>query len=168
MARRYQPAPWLSLNPNFNSVGTISDRITEGLLHPECQRIFRFKDDNPDGPVLQLHHHQREVIEATRTGSSYVPTTGTGSGKSLAYTVPIVNRVLAAKAAGTYQLGIKAIVVCTIDAPANSQLRELQIPGDRLPPRARRYGSTVTPGRSRQTTGRESSRIHPTFCSRGT
>ena len=127
MARGYQwPDPWLSLNPNFASGGTITDLITEGLLHPECERIFRLKDDSPDGPVLRLHQHQREAVEAARTGSSYVLTTGTGSGKSLAYMIPIVDRVLAAKAAGTYRPGIKAIVVYPMNALANSQLRELQ------------------------------------------
>ena len=98
----------------------------EGLLQPECERIFRLKDDDPDGPVLRLHQHQREAIEAARTGSSYVLTTGTGSGKSLAYIIPIVDRVLAAKAAGTYRPGIKAIVVYPMNALANSQLRELE------------------------------------------
>ena len=127
MAQGYQwPDPWLSLNPNFASGGTITDLVTEGLLRPECERIFRLKDDNPDGPVLRLHQHQREAIEAARTGSSYVLTTGTGSGKSLAYIIPIVDRVLAAKAAGTYRPGIKAIVVYPMNALANSQLRELQ------------------------------------------
>ena len=98
----------------------------QGLLQPECERIFRLKDDNPDGPVLRLHQHQREAIEAARTGSSYVLTTGTGSGKSLAYIIPIVDRVLAAKAAGTYRPGIKAIVVYPMNALANSQLGELE------------------------------------------
>jgi superfamily II DNA/RNA helicase len=127
MARGYQwPDPWLSLNPNFASGGTVTDLIAEGLLDPECERIFRLKDDNPDGPVLRLHQHQREAIEAARTGSSYVLTTGTGSGKSLAYIIPIVDRVLAAKAAGTYRPGIKAIVVYPMNALANSQLRELE------------------------------------------
>ena len=127
MARGYQwPDPWLSLNPNFASGGTITDLVAQGLLQPECERIFRLKDDNPDGPVLRLHQHQREAIEAARTGSSYVLTTGTGSGKSLAYIIPVVDRVLAAKAAGTYRPGIKAIVVYPMNALANSQLRELR------------------------------------------
>ena len=35
MARGYQwPDPWLSLNPNFASGGTITDLIAEGLLQP--------------------------------------------------------------------------------------------------------------------------------------
>ena len=127
MARGYQwPDPWLSLNPNFASGGTITDLIAEGLLQPECERIFRLKDDGPEGSVLRLHQHQREAIEAAHAGRSYVLTTGTGSGKSLAYIVPIVDRVLAAKAAGTYRPGIKAIVVYPMNALANSQLGELR------------------------------------------
>ncbi len=47
--------------------------------------------------MLRLHQHQREAVEAARTGGSYVLTTGTGSGKSLAYIIPIVDRVLADK-----------------------------------------------------------------------
>ena len=127
MARGYQwPDPWLSLNPNFASGGSVTDLIAEGLLQPECERIFRLKDDHPNGPALRLHQHQREAIEAARTGGSYVLTTGTGSGKSLAYIIPIVDRVLTAKKAGTYRPGIKAIVVYPMNALANSQLRELE------------------------------------------
>jgi ATP-dependent helicase YprA (DUF1998 family) len=127
MARGYQwPDPWLSLNPNFAPGGTITELVAERLLQPECERIFRLKNENPDGPVLRLHKHQREAIETARTGASYVLTTGTGSGKSLAYIIPIVDRVLAVKAAGTYRRGIKAIAVYPMNALANSQLGELQ------------------------------------------
>ena len=65
MARGYQwPDPWPSRNPNFASGGTITDVIAEVLLQPECKRIFRLKDDGPEGSVLRLHQHQREAIEA--------------------------------------------------------------------------------------------------------
>ena len=130
MANGYQwPDPWLSLNPNFALGGTVTELVQAGLLQPECERIFRLKEkeqDSQDGPVLRLHLHQREAIEAARTGDSYVLTTGTGSGKSLSYIIPIVDLVLAAKAAGTYRPGIKAIVVYPMNALANSQLGELR------------------------------------------
>ena len=127
MANGYQwPDPWLSLNPSFASGGTISELVAMGLLERECERIFRLKERTPDGPVLRLHRHQRQAIEAARTGSSYVLTTGTGSGKSLAYIIPVVDRVLAAKAADSYQRGIKAIAVYPMNALANSQLGELE------------------------------------------
>jgi hypothetical protein len=123
MANGYQwPDPWLSLNPSFASGRTVSELIEAGLLQPRNKNIFRL----PNGQELRLHKHQKEAIEAARTGQSYVLTTGTGSGKSLAYIVPIVDKVLEAKAAGTYQTGIKAIVVQPMNALANSQLGELE------------------------------------------
>ena len=123
MANGYQwPDPWLSLNPSFASGGTVSELIEAGLLRPETKDIFRL----PNGQELRFHKHQKEAVEAARTGKSYVLTTGTGSGKSLAYIVPIVNKVLEAKATGTYQPGIKAIVVYPMNALANSQLGELE------------------------------------------
>jgi hypothetical protein len=97
------PAPYLSLNPNFASGGTVDELVAEGLLHPDTERIFRIKGDrtDPGSQPLRLHQHQREAIATARGGGSYVLTTGTGSGKSLSYIVPIVDRVLRAKADGS-------------------------------------------------------------------
>ena len=123
MENGYQwPDPWLSLNPSFASGGTISELAAQGLLQPAAKTIFRLEN----GQELRLHQHQKEAIEAARTGKSYVLTTGTGSGKSLAYIVPIVDKVLKAKAEGTYEPGIKAIIVYPMNALANSQLGELE------------------------------------------
>src|SRR3954470_8656268 len=124
------PDPWLSLNPSFASGGAVPDLVAEGLLHPETARIFCRKDSRSDpgrDPIV-LHRHQREAIEAARTGKSYVLTTGTGSGKSLAYIVPIVDAVLRDRDArgGERRPGVKAIVVYPMNALANSQVGELE------------------------------------------
>jgi superfamily II DNA/RNA helicase len=118
------PEPWVSLNPAFASGGTISELVAAGLLHEECVRIFRIKQDPDDiaGRTLTLHRHQRDAIEIARTGSSYVLTTGTGSGKSLAYIIPIVDHVLRLPRARS----VKAIVVYPMNALANSQVGELE------------------------------------------
>ncbi|GLY85969.1 DEAD/DEAH box helicase [Actinoallomurus iriomotensis] len=118
------PDPWLSFNPDFETGGTISQLVAEGLLHPDCARIFRLKEhkDDPGARDLTLHRHQREAIDAARSGESYVLTTGTGSGKSLSYIVPIVNSVLRDPDPGR----VKAIIVYPMNALANSQLHELQ------------------------------------------
>lgn len=119
------PQPWLSLNPMFASGGSIDELVTEELLHPECSKIFRPKRDLDDVGThpITLHRHQREAIEAARSGKSYVLTTGTGSGKSLAYIIPIVDRVLWQAPS---EPGVKAIIVYPMNALANSQVGELE------------------------------------------
>ncbi|EOD67658.1 DEAD/DEAH box helicase [Amycolatopsis vancoresmycina] len=122
------PDPYLSLNPNFASGGTVAELVAQGRLHPDCDRIFRVGKDAPGatGYPLSLHEHQRQAIEIARSGASYVLTTGTGSGKSLSYIVPIVDSVLRQRAAGTYRPGVKAIIVYPMNALANSQRNELE------------------------------------------
>ncbi|MEV8404254.1 DEAD/DEAH box helicase [Streptomyces niveus] len=122
------PDPFLSLNPSFAPGGSVDDLAgDDALLHPECANIFRTGKDKPNGVVrpVRFHRHQREAIEAAASHSSFVLTTGTGSGKSLGYIVPIVDRVLREKAAGTSS-DIKAIIVYPMNALANSQVRELE------------------------------------------
>ena len=113
------PQPLIQLNPSFESGGSIDDLVTEGLLHEECRRIFRIqKSHDSDGKVMRLYRHQVEAIRAARGKNNYVLTTGTGSGKSLAYIVPIVDYVLQ-HGSGR---GIRAVVVYPMNALANSQL----------------------------------------------
>jgi ATP-dependent helicase YprA (DUF1998 family) len=123
------PDPWLSLNPSFATGGSVPELVEQGLLHPECVSIFRRKTGPSDvgrEPVV-LHRHQREAVEVARTGKSYVLTTGTGSGKSLAYIVPIVDAVLRDRDAhGARRPGVKAIVVYPMNALANSQVEEMR------------------------------------------
>ncbi|WP_330336858.1 DEAD/DEAH box helicase [Streptomyces sp. NBC_00557] len=123
------PDPWLSLNPSFAPGGTVGQLVTEGLLHPECERIFRVgkkKNGPPEqGRPIAFHRHQRDAIEVARAGGSYVLTTGTGSGKSLGYIVPIVDSVLRAKQQGATS-GVQAIIVYPMNALANSQKYELE------------------------------------------
>src|SRR5574341_527055 len=117
------PDPWVALNPRFEPGGSIQDLVAEGLLDERCGDVFRVKRHAEDrGEPLTLHRHQREAVEVARTGASYVLTTGTGSGKSLGYIVPIVDRVLRE---GSGQ-GIRAIVVYPMNALANSQRGELE------------------------------------------
>lgn len=130
-AKSQWPDPWLSLNPFFASGGTVLELATEGVLHSECTRIFQAgKTDGGtvcDGRPLTLHRHQREAVDVAKSGESYVLTTGTGSGKSLSYIVPIVDKVLRAREQeGTdASKRVRAIIVYPMNALANSQLKEL-------------------------------------------
>jgi len=118
------PEPLIQLNPQFEHGASIDELVADDLLHPACSRIFRLakSDEDPAGIPLRLHRHQEEAVRIARGGHSYVLTTGTGSGKSLAYIIPIVDYILRHPG----QHGIKAIVVYPMNALANSQKNELE------------------------------------------
>ncbi|HNT67158.1 MAG TPA: DEAD/DEAH box helicase, partial [bacterium] len=117
------PQPLIQLNPSFEPGEWIDDLVSNHILHRDCSRIFRKKKEPLDsGKPLRLFRHQTQAVELAQTGESYVLSTGTGSGKSLAYIIPIVNFVLH-HGSGK---GIQAIVIYPMNALANSQYGELE------------------------------------------
>ena len=118
------PEPLLQLNPTFQPGDHIDALVKEGVLHQQCEGIFRTDKSlsDPIGKPLRLHTHQVKAIRLARQDQSYVLTSGTGSGKSLAYIVPMVDHVLR-HGSGR---GIQAIVVYPMNALANSQAEELR------------------------------------------
>jgi superfamily II DNA/RNA helicase/very-short-patch-repair endonuclease len=117
------PEPPLQLNPSFAPGELVGDLVQEGLLHEQCADIFRVgKSDTAHGQSLRFHRHQADAIRTAHEGRTYVLTTGTGSGKSLAYIVPIVDRALRQ---GARDGRVKAIIVYPMNALANSQEGEL-------------------------------------------
>ncbi len=116
------PDPLIQLSQFFESGESIEELIKSNILHPLCKQIFRIKRDETDfGKQMQLHRHQTEAIKRAAQGLNYILTTGTGSGKSLAYIIPIVNHILKTGSGK----GIKAIIVYPMNALANSQEKEL-------------------------------------------
>ncbi len=117
------PDPLIQLNPSFERGHTIDEFVIDGVLHEQCRGIFRVgKTAAGRGTMLRLHRHQEEAIRIAAGGHNYVLTTGTGSGKSLAYMVPIVDHVIRSGSGK----GLRAIVIYPMNALANSQKGELE------------------------------------------
>jgi ATP-dependent helicase YprA (DUF1998 family) len=140
---RYWPEPLIQINPNYRRKGTIDDLVSEKLLHPAIAEIFQAEKPEGKPRAIELFTHQLEAIATANRGRSFVVTTGTGSGKSLAFFIPIVNRVLNAKDADLTPR-TRAIVIYPMNALANSQLEELEkflhgYPEDRKPFTVKRY-----------------------------
>ncbi|WP_443042318.1 DEAD/DEAH box helicase [Streptomyces sp. B21-105] len=120
------PDPWLSLNPFFQGGGTVVELAGQKVLHDERARIFQARKTEggtvPHCRPLMLHQHQREAVDAAASGAAYVLTTGTGSGKPLAYIVPIVTKVLHQRDTEGPKAPkrVRAIIVYPMNALANS------------------------------------------------
>ena len=129
---RFWPDPLIQLNPRFEEVETVDDLVNAGVLHPDTGRVFRVSDETSTGAgglSLRLWLHQRQAIALAGRGESFVVTTGTGSGKSLCFFVPIVDAVARART-GSVTRRTRAIVVYPMNALANSQFEELgKFPG---------------------------------------
>lgn len=117
------PEPLLQLNPLFRHGQFVDQLIATGKLDSRCGMIFRFgkSESNPSGRPMSLYEHQLRALDCAQAGKSYVLTTGTGSGKSLSFMVPIVDSILRAGSGK----GIRAVVVYPMNALANSQVGEL-------------------------------------------
>jgi superfamily II DNA/RNA helicase len=125
--QKYWPEPLVQLNPNYRRTTSVAELVKNGVLDPECERIFRTSasSERPDGETLALYKHQEQAIGIAAAGESYVVTTGTGSGKSLCFFIPVVNAVLAEKRKGGGKR-TRAIVIYPMNALANSQQEELE------------------------------------------
>ncbi|QBI18883.1 DEAD/DEAH box helicase [Egibacter rhizosphaerae] len=121
-SERLWPDPWVQINPKFSPGASVADLVADGTLDEACEQLFARETSNGGREPFQLYRHQVEGIRAAAAGDHFVMTTGTGSGKSLTYMVPAVDRVLR-EGSGR---GIRAIVVYPMNALANSQLQELE------------------------------------------
>jgi ATP-dependent helicase YprA (DUF1998 family) len=168
----YWPSPLIQLNPSFVDGGSIGQLVEQGLLHPECRQIFRWGKENGEGQELQLHLHQLESLKIVLAGGCVVITTGTSSGKSIGYILPMVQRIIEAKESGDTRKRIRAIVIYPMNALCNSQFKELEKylclgypKGSERVTFARYTGQESAEERE---SGRRSRTIPPTFCSRTT
>jgi len=115
---RYWPDFLLHLSPSYAKGRNIQQLADDGILHPEIPKIFR-RNNVP----ITLYKHQEQAILLARENKSYVVTSGTGSGKSLTYFIPIFNSILSKPAEGKCVL---ALIVYPMNALVNSQLKSLQ------------------------------------------
>lgn len=123
---RYWPEPLIQINPNYKTEKNINELCDDGTLENECRQIFQVdkKEDGSGGKTMTLYTHQQEAIALAAMKQSYVVTTGTGSGKSLAFFIPIVNEIIKNRANNKGKTS--AIIIYPMNALANSQLEEIK------------------------------------------
>jgi DEAD/DEAH box helicase len=139
--QRFWPEPLITINPHFEAGASVDQLVTQNVLDPALSKIFAA---GPDRKPIKLHRHQERAVAKARNDESFIVTTGTGSGKSLCFFLPIVDAVVRARRVGEAKR-TRAVIIYPMNALANSQLEELEkfIGGsgleDGLRPTYRRY-----------------------------
>lgn len=121
---RYWPEPLVQINPNYQRKGTVQQLVNDGMLHSACADLFQVGKAEGHSLPLHLYTHQLQALAKGKEKRSYVVTTGTGSGKSLSFFIPVIDRILKAKDQDKNPR-TRAIVIYPMNALANSQLEEL-------------------------------------------
>ena len=120
----FAKGPYLDVTDSFLKGKKISDLVEEGLLAPGLLSIDRFKN-------MTLHRHQEEAIRKSLTGDNLVISTGTGSGKTECFLIPILNGLMKeveeAKQKNTrVEPGVRALIIYPMNALANDQMDRLR------------------------------------------
>src|SRR5216683_3511844 len=112
---RLWPDPVLQLNPAFERGSDLKTLAREGIILPETARFF--------GENLVLYLHQEEALRIARQRQHYIVSTGTGSGKSLTYLLPIVDDIFRNDPKNS---SVTALIVYPMNALINSQKKSLE------------------------------------------
>ena len=120
--------PFVEIKDSFRSGKTIEELIDKGTL----SSLFRVLEKDKKHyqrklPVSRpLYLHQEKAIEKIVAGKNVVVSTGTGSGKTDCFLIPVINELLREKEQGTLNDGVRAIFIYPMNALANDQIKGLR------------------------------------------
>lgn len=112
--------PYISLTDSFEKGKTILDLIKENELVKSFGKIKKLK------PERTLYKHQEEALRKANQNKNLIVTTGTGSGKTECFLIPVINQLLSEQENGTLDAGVRTLVVYPMNALVNDQIRRLR------------------------------------------
>lgn len=119
--------PLVEIKDTFVEGKSIRSLIDEGILSPLFVELEKNKQHKPRLPISRpLYAHQEKAIRKIVAGKNIVVSTGTGSGKTNCFIIPVINELLREKEAGTLNDGVRAIFIYPMNALANDQIKGLR------------------------------------------
>ncbi|GEL18378.1 DEAD/DEAH box helicase [Pseudonocardia asaccharolytica] len=114
--------PLLEASPAYAPGTTIRQLIDEGVLDPGFLAVT-----GPELPADRpLYRHQEQAIRKVSAGRNIVVATGTGSGKTECFLLPILAHLMKESRAGTLGPGVLALLLYPMNALANDQMKRLR------------------------------------------
>ncbi len=110
--------PFVTLSRDFLLGPTLEELVRRGEAEADLLRAHW-----PFGEK-QLFAHQAQSMAVGRAGRSFVVTTGTGSGKTEAFLLPVIDGIVRRRREGGR--GVQAVLLYPMNALANDQLERLR------------------------------------------
>jgi ATP-dependent helicase YprA (DUF1998 family) len=116
--------PLVEISPPFKVGASIKDLVEEGILSTLFQKLCTPEHLPYERP---LYVHQEISIRKVISGRNIVIATGTGSGKTEAFLIPILDHLLKEENRGTLtRPGVRALLLYPMNALANDQMKRLR------------------------------------------
>lgn len=120
---RFVKGPILEATPPFQTGKTVKELINEGVLSSKFHNLA-----SEHFPLDRLlYQHQEEAVRKTIVdGRNIVIATGTGSGKTEAFLIPILNHLFHEEEKNSLSPGVRALLLYPMNALVNDQLKRLR------------------------------------------
>lgn len=115
----FSAGPYLDVTESFEKGKSIDALIHEGVLSCGFSSIG-MPADRP------LYKHQEIALRKINQGKNVVVSTGTGSGKTECFLIPILNDLISLHEAGQLGPGVRAMLIYPMNALANDQVERLR------------------------------------------
>jgi ATP-dependent helicase YprA (DUF1998 family) len=115
----FSAGPYLDVTDSFVKGKSIMDLVNEGILAKGFYNI-KMPSERP------LYKHQEEAVIKSINGKNIVVSTGTGSGKTESFLIPIFNHIIREYETGTLGAGVRALLIYPMNALANDQVERLR------------------------------------------
>lgn len=117
--------PFLEAAPPYRKDKSPAELVEEGVL---CGSMLKLGGGDPDkfDPARPLYVHQVRAVRKAAAGRNYAVVTGTGSGKTESFLLPILNDILHEFEQSRPSAGVRAMILYPMNALANDQLKRLR------------------------------------------
>ena len=119
-ASSFSKGPYLDVVDSFESGETVKNLISENILNKDFEYVESVY-------AKTLYKHQEAAVRKMSDGKNIVVSTGTGSGKTESFLIPILNSLMNERDyKKTLTPGVRALLIYPMNALANDQISRLR------------------------------------------
>lgn len=119
-SKTFEKGPYLDVTNSFAKGRSLQELIDAGIVSEDFKKIKRLYN------IPNLHYHQEQALIKANDGENLIVSTGTGSGKTECFLLPLINELMREKENGTLSDGVRALIIYPMNALANDQIDRLR------------------------------------------
>ena len=119
--------PYVDISGSYKSGKSLKQLIDERLLSSLFFDLEQVEEAEKEIKIERpLYQHQENALQSAVKGANLIITTGTGSGKTECFLLPILQTLLRRKEQGILKNAVHALIIYPMNALANDQMKRLR------------------------------------------